>query len=77
MIKVRFFGLLRLDSGVKSVEVDAKNIRELYKKVEAASSIPVKSLKGCNIFINGKRKKLNQKLNDGDEVMFLVPSCGG
>ena len=77
MIKVRFFGLLRLDNGVKSVEVDAKNIKELYPRVEEASGIPVKELKGCNIFINGKRKKSNQKLNDGDEVMFLVPSCGG
>ena len=77
MIKVRFFGLLRLDNGVKSVEVDAKNIRELYTKVHEASGISMKELKGCNIFINGKRKKFNQKLNDGDEIMFLVPSCGG
>ena len=77
MIKVRFFGLLRLDNGVKSVEVEARNMSELYTRVEEASSIPVKALKGCNIFINGKRKKINQKLNDGDEVMFLVPSCGG
>ena len=78
MITVKFFGLLRLDEGIKSVEVEnVKTVKQLYDKVEAATNIPVKTLKECNIFINGKRKKFNQKLQDGDEVMLLVPSCGG
>lgn len=77
MITVRFFGLLRLDSGVKTVEVKAKNMTELFRVLEQKSQIPVKTLKGCKVFINGKPKKFNQKLRDGDEIMFLVPSCGG
>ncbi len=77
MIKVRFFGLLRLDTGVKYVEVNAKNMKQLYREVEAKSGIDLKTLKGCNVFINGKAKKFNQKLRDGDEVMLLAPSCGG
>lgn len=77
MIKVRFFGLLRLDTGVKSVEVEAKNMSQLYRELEIKSGISLKTLKGCNVFINGKPKKFNQKLRDGDEIMFLVPSCGG
>ncbi len=77
MIRVRFFGLLRLDTGVKEVTVNAKNMKQLYTETAEKSGIDLKTLKGCNVFINGKAKKFNQKLNDGDEVMFLVPSCGG
>ncbi len=77
MIRVRFFGLLRLDTGVKEVMVNAKNMKQLYTETAEKSVIDLKALKGYNVFINGKAKKFNQKLNDGDEVMFLVPSCGG
>ncbi len=77
MITVRFFGLLRLDSGVKALEAEAGSMRALYREVEIKAGIPVKTLKGCNVFINGKPKKFNQKLRDGDQVMFLAPSCGG
>ena len=77
MIKVRFFGLLRLNSGVKSLDTDAGNFKELLSKIEAESGISIKTLKACTVLVNGKSKKINQTLQDGDEVVFLPPVCGG
>ena len=77
MIKVSFFGLLRINSGVKSLELQAADIKELFLNVEQASGISLKTLHACTLLINGKPKKFNQKLHDGDEIVFLPPVCGG
>ena len=77
MIKVSFFGLLRINSGVKSLDVEADTIKELFLKIEQQSGISVKTLQSCTMFINGKEKKLNQKLHDGDQIVFMPPVCGG
>ena len=77
MIKVSFFGLLRINSGVKTLEVEADTIKELFLKIEQQSGISVKTLQSCTMFINGKEKKLNQKLHDGDQIVFMPPVCGG
>ncbi|MGI5977682.1 MAG: MoaD/ThiS family protein [Candidatus Limivicinus sp.] len=73
MIKVRFFGPLRLDTGIKSLETGAGDIKELLRNAEAASKIPAGTLKYCNIFVNNRKIKSNEKLHDGDEVMLLMP----
>ena len=77
MIKISFFGLLRINSGVKSLELEADSIKELFSKIEQESGISVKTLQACTMFINGKEKKINQKLHDGDEIVFMPPVCGG
>ena len=33
MVTVKLFGLLRLDSGVKQLELEADTLRELYPKL--------------------------------------------
>lgn len=83
MIKVRFFGLLRLDSGIKEMFVEAANVKELLAAVAAKTNgmFSAKDLKGYLIYINGtlstKLKGYRTKLKDGDEVIMMNPSSGG
>lgn len=77
MIKVKFFGLLRLDYGVKSTELEAASFKELLSRLEENTGIEQKTLRSCVILLNGKPMKIFNKLHDGDEVVFLPPACGG
>ena len=84
MIKVKLFGLLRLDSGIKQLELEARELNELctkvafeIKKAKPDSAINVDSVKNCIVAVNGKQVKPGAKLTDGDEVMFLSPVAGG
>ena len=83
MVKVGVYGVLRLDSGVKSFETEAKDVPELVqrvyeeaKRVRPDSCVTVKDIKGCMVVVNGKMAKPNAKLKDGDEIM-LIPASGG
>lgn len=78
MIKIKFFGVLRLDRKIKLTEIDsAKNVKELYAKISAKHDIPVEELIGCNVFVNGKLSSPHTKLSDGDEIMLMSPVAGG
>ncbi len=78
MIELRFYGLLRLESGIKSLCIEAGSIKELYARAEEKHPILTQDkLKNCIILINGKRAKGNARLNSGDVVQFLSPSAGG
>lgn len=78
MIKVRFFGVLRIDYKTKYLEVDeAKNIAELIEKIVENTEIPLHELKKCSFIINNKVAKFKSSLNDGDDVMVLIPVAGG
>ena len=82
MIKIKFYGMIRLNCGVAKLELEAKTIEELIffidKKIEGLNE---KDLKNCTILVNGinmlKLKKLKTSLKDGDEVVFLSPASGG
>lgn len=84
MVKVRVFGLFRLDTGIKEMDVQAGSVRELYpllleeaKRVNPDTRITAKDIDGCIIAINGKPGKKSSKLSDGDEIMLMSPVCGG
>lgn len=84
MVKVKLFGLFRLDTGIKEMEAEASCVKELYpllleeaKKKNASTKITSKDIDGCIILVNGKAAKKNSPLKNGDEVMLMSPVCGG
>ncbi|HHT83870.1 MAG: MoaD/ThiS family protein [Christensenellales bacterium] len=82
MIKVKFYGLLRLKIGMESMEVEADSVRGLlYAMEKQLEGLTYKDLKQSVIFINGKNitdlKMYRTKLKDGDNVIFMSPVSGG
>ena len=84
MVKVKLFGLFRLDTGLKELSADVQTVKELYpvlleeaKKANPATKITAADVDGCIVVINGKQCKKSAKLKDGDEVWLMSPVCGG
>ena len=78
MITVRFYGLLRLDAGVREMAVRASTVTELYTQISRQNPrITQKDLEGCVLLINGKVSNRRAKLNDGDVVQLMPPVAGG
>ena len=76
MIRVKFYGLLRLDSGVKELETEADSVKTLFARLEEAGFDP-KALRGCYLMVNGEKAGIRTKLTDGDVVQLLPPVAGG
>ena len=47
------------------------------KKVNPTTMITAADIDGCIVVINGKQRKKNSKLRDGDTVFLMSPVCGG
>ena len=78
MITVRFYGLLRLDAGVREMTVAASTVAELFALISRQSPrITKKDLEGCVLLINGKVRSRRAKLADGDVVQLMPPVAGG
>lgn len=78
MITVRLYGLLRLDSGIKVLQLEAAGMKQVYAALIAGSGrITSKDLDGSVILISGKAGTWNSKLKNGDEVTLLSPVAGG
>lgn len=82
MVKVKFFGLLRLDIKLKEIEVEANSVKELlFAVAEKTQVFSAKELKGYLIYVNGtlstKLKGYRTKLCDGDTVIMMNPASGG
>jgi len=82
MVKVKLFGLLRLDSGVKEFETKAETVKDLYaviteKAKENGNIISAKNISACAVMVNNCQANKNTKLNDGDEVIFMSMVAGG
>ena len=75
MITVKLFGLVRLETGIKELQVEASDLRKLKK--ELTRWIPEEKVKGCVVLVNGKPACKAQKLQDGDQVMLMPPVAGG
>ena len=83
MITVKLFGTLRLDTGVKEVQVAGNRVRDLYSPLLEAilnqnpdCGITLKKLKCCNAAVNGVLSTPGSKLQDGDTV-YLFPAVAG
>lgn len=82
MINVKFFGVLRLDLKSQGIKIEAKDVRELLKKISIEyKNISYKYLSNSIIFVNGidiiNLKGLKTSLKAGDEVEFFSPVSGG
>ena len=78
MITVRFYGLLRLDAGVREMTVAASTVAELFALISRQNTrITKKDLEGCVLLINGKVRNRRAKLADGDVVQLMPPVAGG
>ena len=84
MVKVKIFGLLRMDTGLKELELEGEKVRDLYPHILAharlarpGTKVSAKDIDGCIIMINGVQGKKNSTLCDGDTVMLMSPVCGG
>ena len=84
MVKVKLFGTFRLDTGLKELAAEASSVKELYpilleeaKKVNPTTMITAADIDGCIVVINGKQRKKNSKLKDGDMVFLMSPVTGG
>lgn len=75
MITVKLFGLVRLETGIKELQIDAANVKEL--KRELSRHIPEEKIKGCVLLINGKQASRFTKVKEGDQVMLMPPVAGG
>ncbi len=78
MITVKLFGLLRLESGIRELTLEARSIPEVKEALLARSErMTKKDLDGCVILINGRPGKRRSKLEDGDQVVLMSPVAGG
>jgi len=75
MITVKVFGLVRLETGIKELQIEAENVKELKKAL--TRSIPEEMAKGCVLLLNGKPVNRFTKLKDGDQLMLMPPVAGG
>lgn len=84
MVTVKLFGLLRLDSGVKQLELEAATVREMYPRLleelslhSPSGALTLKDLKACAVAVNECPAKPGTKLQDGDIVYLIPPIAGG
>ncbi len=93
MVKVRFFTLLRLDLGIREVDIenaDKKRLIEVLKIAENKTPKPFlhklidekgELLNSAIILVNGKNvhhlDKLDTIIKDGDEIDIFPPGGGG
>ena len=84
MVTVKLFGTFRLDSRIKELQVDVKNVKQIYpliinevKKHDPCTSLTEADFKGCVVSVNGKQVSLRTRLNDGDEVCLMPAVAGG
>ena len=75
MITVKVFGLVRLETGIKELKIEAANVREL--QIALRRHIPEEKIKGCVLLLGGKQVNRFTKLKDGDQVMLMPPVAGG
>lgn len=84
MVKVKIFGLLRMDTGLKELELEGERVKDLYpqilaeaRKMKPGTKVRAADIDGCIIMINGVQAKKTGALADGDTVMLMSPVCGG
>lgn len=82
LVTVEFFGLYRLAYKRASVELDAKNIKDLFNQLYELDQVYTpKELKNSIVILNGTNimelKKFRTKLNAGDNVLIMNAASGG
>ena len=76
MITVKLYGLLRIESGIREKQLEARTVKEVLQVLEDCG-ISRKDLSGCVILVNGNSANKRSKLTDGDRVVLMSPVAGG
>jgi len=76
MITVKLYGLMRVESGIRELPVEAKNLKTMYQRLQEAG-LDKRELKGCYVLVNGAPMPRNGTFKDGDVVQLLPPVAGG
>lgn len=76
MITVKLYGLLRLNSGIKELQIEATSIKHLLHQLEERG-LEKNDLTGANILVNGTLSNHRTTLQDGDTVQLFPPVAGG
>ena len=76
MITVKLYGLMRVETGIKSLPVEAEDLKTVYLRLEEAG-LERQALQGCCVLVNGEAAPKRRKLADGDVVQLLPPVAGG
>ena len=72
-VTVKLFGVLRLDAGISTVQVDAWYIEDVYDIFNSKITF-----RDTLCYINGERcKRKKTSLIDGDEIWIMSPASGG
>ena len=84
MVTVKLFGILRIDSGVKELQLEAGNVKALIplvcreiRRQRPDCAVSEKDLRACLTAVNGVRVGPRTKLRDGDVVSFFPAAAGG
>lgn len=77
MVKVKFFGVMRLNMGISTISIDADRVGRVIEKIAATGKVEKSELKKCMIFVDGKRARVQTRVRDGNEIVFLSPAGGG
>ena len=78
MIRVKLYGLLRVESGIRELELEVSSVRQMKQQLLGRTDrITRKDLDGCIVLVNGGPANGKTKLKDGDEVQLLSPVAGG
>jgi len=78
MITVKLFGLLRLDTGIRELQLEAGSVQDVYAAILArTTAVTRRDLEGCIVLVNGEQKNKRARLKPGDEVTLLSPVAGG
>ena len=76
MIRVKLYGLLRIESGIKERQLEAATVKEVLEDLERCG-IPRQKLDATVTLVNGKNAGKGSKLSDGDTVVLMSPVAGG
>ena len=76
MITVKLYGLLRVESGIKEKQLEAKDMNQVFSLLSDCG-LARQDLQGCLILINGTAAKKRSTLRNGDTVVLISPVAGG
>lgn len=74
MIRVKIFGVVRLQAGVSGFETNVETLEELRGMIPGVSR---KEAGDLVVMVNGKSAGKNYRFKDGDEVVMMSPAGGG
>lgn len=82
MVKVRFFGTVRMKIKESYIEIEANRVDRLLKTISLLTNeVTLVDLKKSIIYVNGTNidslKLYRTALKEGDEVQILSPVSGG